>query len=190
MTPRHHHRATRRTFMAIPAALATATSVIFGLQAVHVEAEATPDVDAAHRDGIKPATARAAVKTTPLSREKDGTYVVRAGDTLLDIAAGFRVSTVELLAANGLSWRTLLVVGQRLNVPQSTSGTAEHDRIDTLVRHHVSTGETLEAIARAHKVQPRALMSANGLSRTSRLIVGQRLVIPNAQVMSGLEALA
>jgi hypothetical protein len=32
-------------------------------------------------------------------------------------------------------------------------------------------------------------MSANGLHQTSRLIVGQRLVIPNAELMEALPAL-
>jgi 16S rRNA (uracil1498-N3)-methyltransferase len=64
------------------------------------------------------------------------------------------------------------------------------DRIDTIVRYRVATGDTLEAIARAHGVQPRALMSANGLGASSRLIVGQRLVVPNRQVMSEIAALA
>lgn len=190
MTPRRQHRAPRRALLAIPTALATATSVIFGLQALQVAADAVPEPELSPRDGFMREPKTASEKGALRSREKDGTYLVRAGDTLIDIAAGFRVSSVELLAANGLSWRTLLVVGQRLRVPESTSGTAEHNRVDTLVRHHVRTGETLEAIARAHGVQPRALMSANGLSRTSRLIVGQRLLIPNPQVMSGLEALA
>jgi hypothetical protein len=33
-------------------------------------------------------------------------------------------------------------------------------------------------------------MSANGLGASSRLIVGQRLVVPNRQVMSEIAALA
>ena len=195
-TVRHRKR---KSLLAVPAAVATATSVIFGLHAGLVDdvPESSPEGPTpAPRDpvfgsayaGPRSGSVNSAAKV--FEREKDGTYIVRSGDTLLDIAGGFRVSSVDLLASNGLSWRTLLVVGQRLTIPHTTSGTAEHDRIDTVTRHHVIAGETLEHIARSHGIQPRALMSANGLSRTSRLIVGQRLLIPNAQVMGGLEALA
>ena len=189
MTKLGHTRLRRRAMMAIPAALATATSVIFGLQAAHVAVETPRDPEAAF-PRTPHATPESHDASVPRDRRRDGSYIVQSGDTLLAIAQSFRVSSVELLAANGLSWRTLLVVGQRLIVPDTTSGTAEHDRIDTVIRHSVKAGDTLEGIARAHQVQPRALMSANGLSKTSRLIVGQRLLIPNAQMMGGIEALS
>jgi LysM repeat protein len=169
-----------------PVALAALTSVIFGLSSQSDKAEgATPK-------HLKPKTDPAAgtisqAVNAPMARPSK--YRVIEGDTLRDVATRFGVSTAELLAANGLSWRTMIVIGQELRVPRDTVGTASRE-IETVIRsHRVSAGETLEAIARLNRVQPRAIMSANGLHQTSRLVVGQRLVIPNAGVMEALPAL-
>jgi len=186
-------RALRRNVLALPAAVATITSLIFGINAEALEADSPQAPELGQKDSPQAPRANAAPRAadnSPRSTSRDGSYEVREGDTVAAIAASFAVSSVELLAANGLSWRTLIFAGQRLDIPRTTSGTAEHDRIDTVVRYQVATGDTLEAIARAHGVQPRALMSANGLGASSRLIVGQRLVVPNRQVMSEIAALA
>lgn len=184
-------RARRRNMLAIPATVATITSLIFGINAEALEADAPDAPELGKKNSPQsPRAATTASDNTPRTASRNGNYEVRAGDTVSAIASSFGVSSVELLAANGLSWRTLIFSGQRLNIPRNTSGTAEHDRIDNVVRYRVATGDTLEAIARAQGVQPRALMSANGLSPSSRLIVGQRLVVPNRQVMSEIAALA
>lgn len=184
-------QARRRSMLAIPAAVATITSLIFGINAESLESDSPHTPELEHKDSPQPPrTNHGAPDNTPRTTSRNGSYEVREGDTVAAIAASFAVSSVELLAANGLSWRTLIFAGQRLDIPRTTSGTAEHDRIDTVVRYRVATGDTLEAIARAHGVQPRALMSANGLGASSRLIVGQRLVVPNRQVMSEIAALA
>jgi LysM repeat protein len=187
--PRTSRARRRNVVLAIPAAVATVTSLIFGINAEALESDSPLAPELGQKD--TPQRARMGRDgSAPRATNRNGTYDVREGDTISAIAASFGVSSVELLAANGLSWRTLIFAGQRLDIPRSTSGTAEHDRIDTVVRYRVATGDTLEGIARAHGVQPRALMSANGLGKTSRLIVGQRLVVPNRQVMSEIAALA
>lgn len=184
-----HARRRRNVVLAIPTAVATVTSLIFGINAEALESESPLAPELEQKDS--PQRQRVSGDgAAPRTTNRNGSYDVREGDTISAIAASFGVSSVELLAANGLSWRTLIFAGQRLDIPRSTSGTAEHDRIDTVVRYRVATGDTLEGIARAHGVQPRALMSANGLGKTSRLIVGQRLVVPNRQVMSEIAALA
>jgi LysM repeat protein len=187
----HTSRARRRSVLAIPAAVATITSLIFGINAEALEADSPYGPELGHKDSPQPSRAADSPSdNSPRTTNRNGSYEVREGDTISAIAASFGVSSVELLAANGLSWRTLIFAGQRLDIPRTTSGTAEHDRVDTVVRYRVATGDTLEAIARAHGVQPRALMSANGLDKSSRLTVGQRLVVPNRQVMSEIAALA
>jgi LysM repeat protein len=119
---------------------------------------------------------------------RDRKYTVREGDTVSTIASSAGVSSAELLAANGLSWKTLIFVGQQLDIPQTTSGSSVPTMSPSLTRHRVVAGETLEIIGRLHGVQPRALMTANGLDRSSRLIVGQRLVVPDAGLMSEIPA--
>lgn len=169
-----------------PVALAALTSVIFGLTAQADKAESTTPKHLKPKTDPDAGTIHAAINA-PVTRPSK--YRVAEGDTLRDVATRFGVSTAELLAANGLSWRTMIVIGQELRLPRDTVGTASRE-IETVIRsHRVSVGETLEAIARLNRVQPRAIMSANGLHSTSRLIVGQRLVIPNAEVMEALPAL-
>jgi LysM repeat protein len=94
----------------------------------------------------------------------------------------------ELLAANGLSWKTLIFAGQQLNIPAFSNGTEPAEIGESITRHCVVAGDTLEAIARSYGVQPRAIMTANGLDRSSRLVVGQRLVIPDAHLRSSIPA--
>lgn len=115
-------------------------------------------------------------------------YTVVDGDTVRDIAQRAGVSTAELLAANGLSWRTMIAVGQVLHVPLNTAGIPARFETVDISRHNVVAGDTLEAIARLYGVQPRAIMTANGLHKTSRLIIGQRLVIPSMSMMETLPA--
>lgn len=169
-----------------PVAIAALTSVIFGMSAQADKAEGVSGKHIKPKHDPAEGTITAAVNAPVVRPAK---YRVAEGDTLRDVATRFGVSTAELLAANGLSWRTMIVIGQELRLPRDTVGTASRE-IETVIRsHRVASGETLEAIARANRVQPRAIMSANGLHQTSRLIVGQRLVIPNAEVMEALPAL-
>lgn len=169
-----------------PVAIAALTSVIFGLNAQADKAEAATPKHLKPKEDLGSGVASPKA-VAPVARPSK--YRIIEGDTLRDVASRFGVSTAELLAANGLSWRTMIVVGQELKVPRDSVGSASRE-IQTVIRsHRVSAGETLEAIARLNQVQPRAIMSANGLHSTSRLIVGQRLVIPNAELMEALPAL-
>lgn len=169
-----------------PLAIAALSSVIFGLGAHGDNAETSlpkhlkPKSD----EGQRVANLRSSNTSA-----RPAKYRVAEGDTLRSVASMFNVSTAELLAANGLSWRTMIAIGQELRVPRDSVGSASREIPAVIRSHRVAVGETLEAIARLNKVQPRAIMSANGLHKTSRLVVGQRLVIPNAEVMEALPAL-
>jgi len=171
---------------AAPVAVAAIATMLFGSAA-----QAAPLSDAVELDNVPK------IKGLPLGDvgSSGGTVLLRAdkytvaeGDTVRSIAVAHGVSTAELLAANGLSWKTLIFAGQQLNIPASSNGTESAHVGESITRHSVVAGETLEAIARHHGVQPRAIMTANGLDRSSRLVVGQRLVIPDASLMSGLPA--
>lgn len=169
-----------------PVAIAALTSVIFGLTSAPAHADGAapkhlkPKPEAERQSHKLP---RAAATLRPAK------YTVVQGDTLRDVASRFGVSTAELLAANGLSWRTMIAIGQELRLPRESAGSANLEVPTNIRSHRVAAGDTLEAIAREYRVQPRAIISANGLHQTSRLVVGQRLVIPNAEVMEALPAL-
>lgn len=116
------------------------------------------------------------------------THTIVAGDTLSAIAGRYGVSTAGLLTANGLSWKTMIFAGQVLHIPQFSSDPYDRSEPEVLSRYRVAAGDSLASIAAFYGVQPLALMSANGLGPHSRLVVGQRLVVPNADVMGDLPA--
>jgi len=123
-------------------------------------------------------------------------YTVKAGETLLTIAArhGLRVS--QLAAANGLAWNTWVYAGQQLTIPgtatetPATDGasTAETPAVETPTEEEtpatasdgvyvVKAGDNLFRIALRHNVTLAALKAANGLY-SDIVYVGQRLTIP------------
>lgn len=103
------------------------------------------------------------------------TYTVRAGDTLSSVALRLHVSLAALEQANGLSATAVLQVGQVLDLPQAAPPAA------TRAGYVVQGGDTLSSIAQSLGVSVAALEAANGLSPTSVLQVGQRLVVPGPQ---------
>ena len=173
---------------AIPVALAAVTSMIFTAQSA--SADQLPKVDKLPKANAENSPQQSSVTHSTAAVLRAKKYTVVAGDTLRSIAQLHGISSAELLAANGLSWKTMMFAGQQLNIPASTSGTESAEVGESITRHNVASGETLEAIARSYGVQPRAIMTANGLDRSSRLVVGQRLVIPDAGLMSSMPAVA
>lgn len=176
-----------RRVAALPIALAAVTSMIFTAQSS--AADQLPKIDKLPKAKADNSPSQQSTHTTSAILRADK-YTVSTGDTLRSISQLHGISSAELLAANGLSWKTMMFAGQQLNIPASTSGTESAEVGESITRHNVASGETLEAIARSYGVQPRAIMTANGLDRSSRLVVGQRLVIPNAGLMSSMPAVA
>lgn len=103
-----------------------------------------------------------------LRGQSDGVHIVQAGDTLTHIALRYGMSLAELRRLNGLT-SDRITVGQTLVV--RSSGT-------TTVSYTVRRGDTLGAIAARFGVTVADIQRANGL-RSSRILVGQTLNIPN-----------
>lgn len=100
------------------------------------------------QDAITPTpTARGPTPTalpspTAASTQDNETYIVRAGDTLAQIAAQFGVSLPELMRANNLTNPNFISVGQRLVIPKATNTQALPDSI-ALHPQNVVQGETV-----------------------------------------------
>ena len=123
--------------------------------------------------------------TTPApapSASTGGTYVVRAGDTLIRIALRHKVTVAQLARANGLATNSWVYTGQRLKIPGGSSGTtpAPAPSPATGGTYVVRAGDTLTRIATRHGVSVSRLAAVNGLATNSWVYTGQRLQIPGA----------
>ena len=98
-------------------------------------------------------------------------HVVKAGETLAQIAARYGVSVAALTSANNLKDANIIYVGQQLVIP-AAAGTPQ------ATQHWVNYGETLSSIAAAYGVTVAELAAANGLAADATLYAGQVLVIP------------
>ncbi len=98
------------------------------------------------------------------------TVVVRAGDTLYDIALANDLSVADLIAFNDLDG-TLIHPGQELRL-------AAGDQAPEPLTVTVAAGDSLWALARRYDTTVTAIASANGLAEGATLRVGARLSMP------------
>ena len=119
-------------------------------------------------------------------------YTVVKGDSLWNIADKFDVKMHEIININKLQNITQLSVGQKLDIPASEKAIASNQGTKTAVTltqdekpkdiiHYVQKGDTLWGISRKYQVSLQSVTQANSLSESSRLTVGQKLVIPNVR---------
>lgn len=101
-------------------------------------------------------------------------YVVIEGDTLVGIASEFGLPLRDLLAANGLTVRSVILPGQQLVVPEASSNApATPGPSYTIV-----PGDTLSGIAQRAGVSFSALLEVNGMTATSLIMPGQDIRLP------------
>jgi N-acetylmuramoyl-L-alanine amidase len=101
-----------------------------------------------------------------------GSYTVRWGDTLSEVAARHHVSVGELAFANGITDPDHVVAGRTISVP----GQAAPAPVP--LRHEVAWGDTLSSIASRYAVSIHKLAAANGIADLHRVIAGRTLTIP------------
>lgn len=124
------------------------------------------------------------------------TYTVRPGDTLEGIALRDHTTAQAIASANGISLTSLLRIGQRLiisitnvaSAKSSVSGSTASGKGHTTTAQQgyvVRPGDTLSAIADRYNVSVEGLQTANDLTSTSLIQIGQTLKIPtSAQAVS------
>ena len=97
-------------------------------------------------------------------------YVVKAGDTLYEIAAAFDVTVDSLIAFNDLEG-TMIRPGQSLTL-------VSPDADLTPLTVTIAPGDTLWGIARENDITVDALVAANGIGSSAVLRPGTRLKVP------------
>jgi LysM repeat protein len=107
----------------------------------------------------------------------DIVHVVQPGENLYRIALRYGVTVDAIAQANGLADTGHIYVGQRLVIPGGNNPSAPPASSSDGV-HIVQPGENLYRIALRYGKTVQALAVANSIVNTSRVYVGQRLVIP------------
>ena len=95
-------------------------------------------------------------------------YVIKAGDTLREIAKACGLTVKDLVDANNIENPNLIKKGAKLIIPT----------VDASKRHVVVKGDTLSQIAKKYGYTVAELASANGIENVNLINVGQLIVLP------------
>lgn len=98
-------------------------------------------------------------------------YVVRAGDTVSQVADMFGISVNTILTANDMKKGEKLKEGDVLLILPFSG-----------IEHTVLKGQTLQSIANLYKVDLNEIFFANDIERDASLVVGESLIIPGAEI--------
>jgi LysM repeat protein len=134
-----------------------------------------------------PVDASLTVEVTPSPTLASGPlrHTVKAGDTVLSIAAVYGATAKDIISANGLSADGFLRVGQQLLIPvggpSGGPGPTATPQGGTLI-YTVQAGDTISLIADRFGSTMEWIFAANGLKPTAILHIGQSLQIPLSNV--------
>lgn len=107
----------------------------------------------------------------------NGTYTVKSGDTLSQIAARFNTTTSALASTNHISNPNLIEVGQQLRINNSASAQKTTSRRSNTNNGNyvVQSGDSLSKIAAYHGLNWRSIAAKNNIQSPYTIFVGQRL---------------
>jgi LysM repeat protein len=129
-----------------------------------------------------PSTSQAPLPTSNAggSAGRPASYTVQSGEFPYCIARRFNVNPDDLLAANGLTGSSALYPGTTLTIPQTGSFPGDRSLLNHPDTYTVDSADTtIYAVACAYgDVLPEEIASANDISVSSTLTVGQKLSIP------------
>ncbi len=137
------------------------------------------------------AVANTKEEKTPAARFAGGTYTVKSGDNLFDIARKLKIPFSDLLAANGMSRKSVIKPGQKLKLTgvaakeaDAPPANTQAKRDDATYREHtIQPKETLYSIANQLNVSIDDLKKWNGLSGND-IQAGRKLKYVTAQAGS------
>ncbi len=119
-------------------------------------------------------------KTRALAAQR-GSYVVRSGDSLWTVSRRYGMSLSTLAAANGLSTKAGLRIGQTLYIPDQSPVAARKsqkaaEQAKEMITYTIRRGDTLYAIAKRFGVTTQALQDWNSMPG-SRIYPGEKIKV-------------
>ncbi|MEV7797516.1 LysM peptidoglycan-binding domain-containing protein [Microbacterium foliorum] len=168
MTTHAVARRTRYIQLGVPAAVLGTLSAAIAATPAAAEAVSSPI------ERLQSTPTRIAPAEAP-----PASYTVQPGDTISSIANRFALRTVDVLAWNGLGWRSVIYPGQALSLTAGVTPTAPAAPAPTgsAATHTVAAGDTVFSIAQRHGTSVDAVLAANGLTRASVIYPGQQLAL-------------
>ncbi|SBS74059.1 LysM peptidoglycan-binding domain-containing protein [uncultured Microbacterium sp.] len=123
-----------------------------------------------------------ALRTTSLAAtaaKRAVSHTVAPGDTVSAVAARHGLRTADVLAWNGLTWKSVIRPGQVLRLSPAAARTAAPKAASTThgKTHTVRPGDTLWAIAQKYGVSVASVLRANRLSGSAIIYPGQKLAV-------------
>jgi LysM repeat protein len=104
-------------------------------------------------------------------------HIVKAGETLSEIAAHYGTSVSALVHRNHIANPNLIVAGAHLRVAGASLGGSAS--VPTTARTHVVlAGETLSDIASRYGTSIDSIVAANDLPNANLIVIGQKLDVP------------
>ncbi|RYY78736.1 MAG: LysM peptidoglycan-binding domain-containing protein [Moraxellaceae bacterium] len=145
----------------------SANSTLYIGQTIKVPATAVNDAEEKTSARNSKSSSKEAAKIDTIS------YTVKSGDTLSRIASRFNSSNDELAKLNKISATSMVIVGQKLNVPNTE--TPEQPARPT--SYTVQSGDTLTGVAAKFDLTPQELADMNDLKASSNLLRGATLTL-------------
>ena len=118
-------------------------------------------------------------------------HIVSGGETLSSISRQYKIGLDRLISENKILDPNALQIGQEIFIPaqrgQPATQRQEKDTspVDPNADHHIVTsGDTLNRIAKRYGVSTDSIVSANSLENPNNIIIGQRITLPVEPVQS------
>ena len=129
-------------------------------------------------------TVSAPAPSAPSSTAAGNVYEVKSGDSLWKIARSNNTTVAALKQANNLT-KDSLKVGQKLVMPAKAAATATVTTAalttDASAQTYiVAANDTIASIAKTHGVKVEDLLKLNKMTATSRVRIGDKLLIPSS----------
>ena len=121
----------------------------------------------------------AAVNVSDWSWDGGKAVTVQQGETVFSISRKFNVPAEVILKANNLQSASMIQPGHRLVIPvRRTANTPVMNQTAPANLHTTAAGDTIFSLSRKYKVTPQSIASANNLTLSTQLKIGQQIKIP------------